>query len=454
MLKTINIHAGAMDVGSEHLHVAVYNGPTRVFGTFTSQLYEVARFLKEQGVTTVAMEATGVYWIPPFEVLESQGLEVCVVNGAHVKNLPGRKSDMSDPQWLAELHAHGLLRSGFVPPDPIRRLRDYQRLRQDHVEMGSTHILHMEKALDRMNLKIHDVLSQLTGVSGLRLIRAILAGERDAEKLVQLCDDQVLMKKRDRMIQALQGFWPEAQLFALRQALQGWEFYQAQIRACDKCIEAALKEITPAQPQPSQAPARNPSKIPDGPSKDAKKKIHHNAPAIDQLHETLVHLCGGQNACRLPAMTDYTIVQIIAEVGTDMTRWPTVKHFTAWLGLAPASRQSGKRRKVEKRFRGRAGRLFCVAARSLARSKYLALGGFYRRLRATRGGQVANIAAARKVAQLFYWTLRYGLHYVEQGLERYEAQYRDQSIKRLQAAARRFGLSLIPDNIPAPTAPT
>jgi hypothetical protein len=351
---------------------------------------------------------------------------------------------MSDPQWLAELHAHGLLHSGFVPPEPIRRLRDYQRLRQDHIQMGSAHILHMQKALDRMNIKIHEVLSQLVGVSGLRMIRAILNGERNPEKLVELCDNQVLLTKRERMIEALHGFWQPEHLFALKQGLEGWEFYQQQMAACDQRIAEVMEQITPAPPQ-TQEGAVSSSEGKEGNRRTARKRIHHNAPRIDNFPEKVARLCSGHDVGQLPSMTDYTALEILAEVGTDMTPWPTVKHFVAWLGLAPSSRQSGKRRKKEKRFRGRAGRLFCVAARGLARSKYLALGGFYRRVRATRGAQVANIAAARKVAQLFYWTLQNGLPYVEQGLRAYEAKYRIQSIKRLQAAARRFGLTIVPD---------
>jgi transposase len=443
MLKEINVHAAAVDIGSEELHAAVYNGPVKVFKSFTSDLYGMVSFFKEHGVRTVAMEATGVYWLVPFAVLEEAGLQPCVVNGAHVQNLPGRKSDMSDPQWLAELHAHGLLQPGFVPTDAVRRLRDYQRLRQDHVEMGSTHVLHMQKALDRMNIKIHEVLSQLTGWSGLRLMRAMLAGERDPEKLADLCDAQVLEKKRARMIEALRGFWQAEHLFALRQALEGWEFYQQQITACDQRIAEALEAITPA---PAKPPRPGPQPGPGASPRPAlrPKRMQHNGPTIAKLHEVLQRLCGGEDASALPTLTDYTVLQIIAETGVDMSRWPTEKQFVAWLGVAPASRQSGKRRKPEKRFRGRAGRLFCVAARSLARSRYLALGGFYRRIRATRGGQVANIAAARKVALLFYRTLKHGLDYVEQGLQEYEEKYRAQSIQRLKAAARRFGLTISP----------
>jgi transposase len=445
MLKEINVHAGAIDVGSERLHAAVYAGPVAVFSTFTSDLQRLVQFFQKHGVSTVAMEATGVYWLVPQEALEAAGLKVIVVNGAHVKNLPGRKSDLSDCQWLAELHAHGLLKAGFVPPEAVRRLRDYQRLRQDHVEMGAAHVLHMQKAFERMNIKLHDVISQITGWSGQRIIGAVLAGERDPEKLADLCDQQILDKKRSRVVESLRGLWREEHLFALSQAWQGWKFYQNQIKACDEQIALALAQIPPARPEPPPggpkpaAPAEPQTK-----KKGAIKRIHHNGPDILGLHQMLVKVCGGQNAAGLPTLTDYTVLQIVAETGTDMTRWPTAKHFTAWLGLAPASRRSGKGCKAEKRFRGRAGRLFCVAARSLARSKRLALGGFYRRLRATRGGQVANIAAARKVAQLFYGALRYGVDYVEEGLERYDAKYREQSIKRLQSAARRFGLTVLP----------
>jgi len=427
--------AAGIDVGSEQLHVAVVDGAVRVFETFTAGLYQVRDYLVGEGVTTVAMEATGVYWLPIYEVLEEAGIQVCVVNGAHVKSLPGRKSDMADCQWLATLHSYGLLRSGFVPDEWIRRLRDYQRLRQDHVQMGSTHIQHMQKALDRMNLKIHEVLSDLLGASGMRLVRAILDGERDAERLLALCDVQVLRKKKERMRRALQGHWKPEHLFALRQALQAWEFYQAQIAACDGEIAATLQEIAALSPPTDLAPT-----VPL-----ASKRIHHNAPHIADLKSLLVRITGGHDLAALPAFTDYSILQLLAETGPTMTAWPTVKHFTAWLGLAPSCRQSGQRRRHERRFRNRAGRLFALMARSLARSNKLALGGFYRRLRAARSPAVANGAAARKLAVLYYNTLKHGLAYVEEGLEAYERHHKAQSFRRLQAAARRLGMTLVPE---------
>jgi len=437
MLKEINAHAGAVDVGSENFHAAVYGGAIKVFGTFTRDLQNVLEFFGGQGVQTVAMEATGVYWMPLYEVLERGGIKVCMVNGAHVKNLPGRKTDMSDCQWLAELHAHGLLESGFVPEPTILRLRDYQRLRQDHIGMGSQHILHMQKALERMNIKVHDVLSDLTGFSGMQIIKAILKGEQDPEKLAQLCDNQVLNKKRDRLIESLRGHWKEEHLFALGQALEGWQFYQQQIAACDGQLGRILTEMAAVKPEVPGEKLR--------PLRE-RKKLHKNSPQITHLYETLVRLCGGNDATQVPTITEYTVLQLISETGTDMSRWPTRKHFTAWLGLAPASRQSGKHRGSQKRFRGRAGRMFCLAAGSLACSKHLALGGFYRRIRATCGGEVANIASARKIAELYYNTLRYGNGYVEKGLKAYEEKYRQDSIRRLKAVARKFGLKITDQN--------
>ncbi len=433
-MDIVHERAAGIDVGSEKMHVAVVDGPVHVFETFTASLYQLRDHLVSARVTTVASIATGVYWLPIYEVLEEAGIQVCVVNGAHVKSLPGRKSDMADCQWLAKLHSCGLLRSGFVPDEWIRRLRDYQRLRQDHVQMASAHIQHMQKGLDRMNLKIHEVLSDLMGASGTRLVRAILDGERDPERLLELCDIQVLRRKKERMRQALQGHWKPEHLFALRQARQAWEFYQEQIAACDRQIAATLQEIAELSP-PSD---------PAAPMPGVSKRIHHNAPQIADLKHLLVRITGGHDLAALPAFTDYSVLQLLAETGTNMNAWPTVKHFTAWLGLAPSSRQSGKRRRRERRFRNRAGRLFAVVARSLARSNKIALGGFYRRLRATRSPAVANIATARKLAVLYYNTLKHGLAFVEAGLEAYERHYQLHSLRRLQATARRFGMALVP----------
>lgn len=429
--------AAGIDVGSEQLFVAVAPGSVRVFSSFTASLIQLKDYLLEQKVTTVAMEATGVYWLPAYEVLEEAGLEVYVVNAAHARNLPARKTDMKDCQWLAELHTKQMLNSGFLPPTAIRELRDYTRLRQDHIEMASPHILHIHKALDQMNIKIHEVLSDITGVSGQRMIQAIIDGVRNRELLLALCDVQVLKHKRQRMLDALEGRWKPSQVFALRQAYENWLHYQKQIAACDQQIAEVLERLAPLAS--AQVSAAEPE------AKTKSKRLQKNAPTISNLNQLMVRITGGHDLSQLPCLTSYSIMQIIAEVGTDMTCWKNAKHFTAWLGVAPGSRQSGKTRKSQPRFRGKAGRLFCVVSQSLARSKYLALGGFYRRIRGRRGGQVANIAAARKLAVLFYNTLRFGWAYVEQGLAEYERKYKERYIKHLRAAAKHLGMQLLPE---------
>jgi transposase len=426
----MNRKAAAIDVGSEKMHVGIdQQDEVKIFECFTDSLQQLRDYLLAQQATTVAMEATGVYWLPVFDILEAAGLEVVVVNGAHVKNVPGRKTDIQDCQWLAQLHGQGLLQSSFVPPAQIRKLRRYVRLRQDHVACGAQHILHMQKALDLMNIKIHDVLSQTIGVSCLRMIRAIVEGQRNPMLLLKLCEVEVQRRKTKDLLRALEGTWDEEHLFALQQALQAWDFYQSQIRACDAEIQKVLEILAAQKPEP-----------PAG-EKLTLKKRKGNSPDIPQMDQ-LLHRLTGVDLTALPCITTYSQMLILSEVGTDMSRWPTEKHFTSWLGLAPGSRQSGKRRRRQKKFRGAAGKIFCVVARTLGRSKYLALSGFYRRVKAKRGAQVANIACARKIALLFYNALKQGLGYVEQGLEAYEKHYREQSIQRLKKAAAHFGYHL------------
>ena len=432
-LPVLDPTAAAIDVGSEQLHVSIAGGPPKVFGTTTGELHALRDYLLAQGVRSVAMEATGIYWLCPYEVLEKAGLRVVMVNGKYVKNLPGRKTDMKDCQWQATLHAHGLLKPGFVPPEHIRRVQDYIRLRSDHITMAGSHEQHMQKALERMNLKIHDVISDLTGVSGLKMIEAILAGERNPVALLALCDPQIQKHKAGRLREALHGTWKDEHLFALRQAYELWQSYQKKIAECDEAIEKVLKEL--AGPEDPQHPAP-----------PASKRGGVNAPQIAGLHGMLWRLCGNKDLTSLPGVADYVLLQLIAEVGTDLsTPWKTEKHFTAWLGLAPGSRQSGKRRGSQKRSRNRAGRLFCVIARSVGRSVDKALGGFYRRLKGRRGGLVANLALARKLAELFWRLMVHGFAYVEQGLKKYEEKVAQTEQRLLQKLARKYNLVLQPE---------
>lgn len=432
-LPVLDPLATFVDVGSEQMYVSIAGGPPEVFGTVTSQLHRLRDWLQERTVKSVAMEATGVYWLPLYGVLEAAGFDVLMVNGKHTRNLPGRKTDMKDCQWGATLHAHGLLRAGFVPPAQIRRLQDYLRLRADHIVSASASVQHMQKALERMNVKLHDVISSLVGASGLKVIEAILAGEREPERLLALCDVQIQKKKADRVKEALRGTWAEEHLFALGQAVENWQHYQKQIAACDRQIEAVLRAIS-GPDQPGALEDKTPS----------AKRPGVNAPQIEGLHGLLVKLCGGKDLTVLPAHTDYSLLQLIGEVGTDLSLWPTEKHFTAWLGVAPGSHQSGKRKGSVGRKRNRAGRLFCVMARSLARSKHVALGGYYRRMAGRRGGLVANVALARKLAEWFWRVMVKGVAYVEQGLAQYEAQVLETKRRALQRLAKQLGQVVLP----------
>jgi transposase len=437
-LPELDACAAFVDVGSEQMHISVAGGPPQVFGTMTAQLHELRDWLLGQGVRSVAMEATGVYWLPLYGVLEAGGLEVLMVNGRQLKNVPGRKTDMKDCQWGATLHAHGLLKAGFVPPAHIRRLQDYMRLRGEHISSAASHVQHMQQALERMNIKLHDVISSLTGVSGLAVVRAILKGQRDPRRLLKLCDTRIQNAKAERVKEALRGTWAEEHLFALRQALQSWEHYQQQIAECDRAVQALLQQGTDGDVPPDTPAASGKRKSPGA-----------NAPQIPHLREMLTRLCAGRDPTRLPAHTEYSVLQLVGEVGTDLTKWPTEKHFSAWLGLAPGSHQSGKRHRSVKRKRNRAGRLFCVMARSLSRSKYIALGGFYRRMAARRGGLVANIALARKLAVLFWRVMVKGIDYVERGLKDYEARVLQTKQRALRSLAKQLGHQVIPLDVHA-----
>jgi transposase len=353
------------------------------------------------------MEATGVIWINPHDFLRGEGFDVTLFHGAHARNLPGRKSDVQDCQWHAMLHSHGLLQPCFVPPERILKLRSFCRLREDHLSMAAAHIQHMQRSLDLLNVRVHNVISQLHGVSGLRIIEAILAGVRDPQALADLCDRRILNKKRNELVASLEGNWQKHHLFALKQAHEAYCFYQKQIAECDKEIEAVLKALNANQPMPQRAEKR---KI---------KTTRHNPPQIDDLYGELLRARGGRDVQLLPAMAPLSWMKLVGELGTDLSYWRSEKHLNAWLGLAPGRSQSGKRSRRMPRRKTRAGQIFREAVMSLARSKDCALGEFYRRIRATRGAPVAIVATARKLAELYWRVMVKGVEYAEQGLAEY-----------------------------------
>jgi len=320
-LAVLDPRAAFVDVGSEHMHVSVAGDEPTVFGTVTSQLHALRDWLRSQGVKSVAMEATGVYWLPLYGVLEAAGFEVRMVNGRQTRNVPGRKTDMKDSQWGATLHMHGLLKAGFVPPADIRRLQDYMRLRADHIASAASHVQHMQKALERMNIKLHGVIASLAGVSGLAVVRAIIAGERSPEALLALCDQQIRRAKAEQVKEALRGTWESEHLFALRQALQSWDHYQEQIAECDRQIQSVLPPHDPDRPAL--------------PRPKTSRRGGVNSPDIPLLREILAQMCGGRDLTQLPAHTSVSGWAFHLDV-FDEAALATPRRRAAAVGSRPA----------------------------------------------------------------------------------------------------------------------
>jgi transposase len=430
-LHKINPHCAGIDIGSEFIFIGIEEAEVASFGTFTDDYLTAIAYLKEHAITAVAMEATGVYWITLFDMLEAAGMTVTLVNGKQVKYVPGRKSDVADCQWLQQLHSFGLLRPCFIPDEVTRQLRTYTRLRTDHLSMASSHIQHMHKALTLMNIKVQNVISQIHGASGMRMMHAIVQGERNPERLADLCERSILNTKRNRVIASLKGNFKAEHLFALKQALCAYEFYQKQITECDKQIEALLNDHTNDLPTPPQIT----------PPKD----IRHNPPQIDGLHTKLMKMTGGNDPSRITGLTDKTLLELLGETGTNLQEhWATEKHFASWVALAPAIHQSGKsnrRKRIKKH--SRAGQIFREAALSIAASKHAALSAFYKRMKARKGFLHALKATARKIAVLYYRIMTKGLAFVEYGIERYQLKFKEQQLRLLQKRAKTLGMMLV-----------
>jgi transposase len=431
-LQKINPNCAGIDIGSESIFIGIEDCEVASFGTFTDDYLQAIDYLKKHNITSVAMEATGVYWITLFDLLEGTGITVTLVNGKQVKYLPGRKSDVADCQWLQQLHSFGLLRPCFIPDDLTRQLRTYTRLRSDHLSLASSHIQHMHKALTLMNVKVQNVISQLHGVSGMKIITAIVMGERNPERLANLCDQRILKTKREKVVASLKGNYKAEHVFALKQALHAYDFCLKQIAECDKQIEALLKEHTDNLPTP---PDINPA-----------KNIRHNAPQIEDLHENLMKLTGGNDPSQITGLTDKTLLELMAETGPNLQdHWQTEKHFSSWAALSPSMYQSGKtnkRKKIKKN--SRAGQIFREAALSIAANKSSALSAFYKRMKAKKGFRHALKATARKIAVLYYRIMTKGIAFVEHGIELYQQKLIEQQKQYLLKKASSLGFKLIP----------
>ena len=436
VLQQIQPHAAGIDVGAEEVYVCVPPGrdeeQIRQFATFTSDLHELAAWLVGCGVETVAMESTGVYWVPLFDILESHGLEVCLVNARHLKNVAGRKSDVADCEWLYQLHTYGLLRGSFHPPDEIRTLRVLARQREMLVRYRSAHIQHMQKALEQMNLKLNYVLSDIAGVTGMAIIRDILAGEHNPERLAQH-RNQRCKYSEEEIAKALTGNYRREQLFTLGQAVALYDHYGQQIAAVD--VELAKLYATMDPPDDSL-----PSTMPPQPRRSKPRKNQANFDLATSLYQI-----SGVDLTQIDGIDALTAQVILTEVGHDVRKWPTVKHFTSWLGLCPNNAITGGKvkRRGRKKTDSRVTAALRVAAQSLARSQ-AALGAFYRRIKTRHGAPKANVATAHKLARIIYYMLKQRVDYQDPGAEQYDEQQRQRAVRRLQKQAAKLGFTVQP----------
>jgi transposase len=437
-LGLVHPHAAGLDIGKREIWAAVPpvagRETVRAFGTFTPDLQALADWLAANAITTVAMESTGVYWIPIFELLEARGLDVYLVNARHLQNVPGRKSDVQDCQWLQQLHSFGLLRASFRPAAEMVALRAYLRHRAMLIEHRAAHIQHMQKALLQMNLRLTQVLSDISGTTGLAIIRAIVAGERNARKLASLRDRRCA-RPEPEIAQALTGSNRPEHLFALQQALALYDAYTAQLAECDRQLERQYAAVKPRfDPDDPDAPL--------GP--DEKTNTHpKNTPAFD-LRRELFELVG-VDLTRVPGLHVSSVQQLLAEIGTDMSKFPTVKHFCSWLGLAPHNDITGGKVKRSRTLptHNRAGQVLRVAAQAVGRGQS-GLGAYYRTQKARLGAPSAITATAHKLARIVYHLLRDRLPYQPLTQEAFAQQRQERELKTLEKRAAQLGYTVQP----------
>ena len=407
-MQIIHEHAAGIDIGSRKIFIATPDSTVVSFETFTHCFRQALDHLLSHGVKTVAMEATGSYWLILYDILVAGGLDVWLVDGRQTTQVPGRKTDVKDCQWIQQLHSYGLFNRCFVAEGDQKEIRKYLRLREDILQTASMHINHMNKALVEMNIRLADVLSQIHGASGMAVIEAILAGERNPRMLLSLCHSKIRKTKSKEILAALEGFYSESGIFVLRIAYDSYRACLKQIEDCDKRVEELLERINQDGQQGNTA---------------ARKPIRHNKPQIKNLGDHMLNLFQGRDATILPGITDYTWMQIYSETGSELSRWPTEKHFTSWLGLSPGQNSSGMRSKrVRAKGKPRVGQIFRVIAQGLLQSKKIAIGEFGRRLRNRKGPMIAIKAMANKLAAQYWRLMVKGTPYVERGIEAYEQQ--------------------------------
>jgi transposase len=427
--EVVNHHGAGIDIGSREIYVSVDGREAVRFLTFTEDYHTCCACLKEKGIRSVAMEATGIYRMSLYDMLESYGLRVCLVHPREVQQVKGRKSDVKDSQWIQRLYAAGLLRESIVAEGLLKELRMLVRERCDLIAMGSTYVNKMQKYLELMNIKLRNVIAQIHGESGLKVIRAILSGERDTDKLLRLCHVSIRDKKAQEVKKALDGHYSERYLLLLGENMRLWEEHQQSIRTIEKQIEALLEDMDRDRQDI----------VVDTPSSPAR----HHPPHIEDLHGKMIRQYNGVNLCSIAGINDSTMLRILSEAGSDMSRFPTVKHFVGWLGLSPKNRQSGKMKRRVKSGKGSvAGEIFRQSAQSLSTSKHNAIGAFIRRLKGRKGAPVAIKAGAGKIAQAVYNALTRGMDYMGKGARKYQKQFIERALKALKKLAAKYNYDL------------
>ena len=425
--------AAAIDVGATSHWVAVPPAScaesVREFGVFTADLYAIADWLKECQVKRVAMESTGVYWIPLFEVLEERGLEVRLVDARKVQNVSGRKSDLLDCQWLRQLHSYGLLAGAFRPAQEILPLRAYLRQRQMLVQYAAQHIQHMQKALQQMNVRLDNVVTDITGLTGMKIIKAILAGERDAKKLVEENRHGGCHTSAAVMMQSLVGNYRAEHLFALQQAVELYEEYRTKITACEAAIDAYLQTLEPVTLAP--LPASTDGGV-------TKKKAEFTFEVRAEMYRQV-----GVDLFRLPGFNEETVLRLLSETGRDLSRWPSEKHFAWWLSVCPGTKKTGGK-VISSRTqpnRNRAAEALRRAAVSAGRTE-TELGAYFRRKKAQKGPAAAVTATAHKMAKLYYVMVKEQKEYEPESAANYEAKQQARTLQKLTKQAAALGYEL------------
>jgi transposase len=437
-LECIELNAAGIDVGAREIFVAVPPDrdpqSVRSFQTFTADLRAMAAWLVQCRITTVAMESTGVYWIPPHEILEEAGIRVCLVNSKHVKHVPGRKTDIQDCQWLQYLHSVGLLKASFRPDSQICALRSLSRHRSSLIESAAVHVQHMQKALTQMNLQIHHVLSDITGQSGMAIVEAIVAGQRDPVQLAALCHKGV-RSNQQTVVKSLVGNYRSEHLFTLKQSLLAYRHYQELMADCDREIERLMRSLNS-----SIGPTQNGPMPPSDPRVQKRRKNQFHFQMSPELSRIF-----GVDLTAIPGISALTAHTLLAEIGPDLSRFPTAAAFASWLALCPANKKSGGKvlSSRTRQTNSRANRALRIAAQTLARSR-TRLGNFYRSIRARLGGPQAITATAHKLARIVYHLLTTGQPYDESVFLKEEQKQAQRYEKRLRKQAQILGFQLVP----------